>query len=163
MDSHFYEYIENQRENYIDLTNEPIKNLALLLFNKSKFDLENDKIGLILDENMNEIDTFCMLTEILLYGIDILTKGTIFDLESKYDKIIYIIKAYFASCYIDINIKDYINESYYVSINKKTNKNTWKVLEYDLIINENGNFNIYFETNNKKKFIINFMFKNIYN
>lgn len=165
MDPHFkkYQYIESQRENYIDLTNEPIKNFALLLFSKSKFDLENDRSALILDENMNEIDTFCMLTEILLYGINILTNGSIFDLESKYDKIINIIKAYFASCYIDINIKDYNNETYYVCINKKTNKNTWKVLDYDLDINENGEFNIFFESNNKKKFIINFMFKNIYN
>ncbi|AGF85402.1 hypothetical protein QJ854_gp380 [Moumouvirus goulette] len=177
-----YEHIEKQRENYIDLTsesNDSVVYLAKHIFTKPLNQLDTDLTGILLDESMDIQDLFCMLIELVLHGINILTQSnsTIFDLNSEDDSIIDIIKKYISSLGFklhlvkqlenDINIvRD--NPNYYCEILPKPPKYLcfpgWYVLNYRILstINKNDytkleNLKSIFRTNNKD--IYEFYFK----
>src|SRR5690349_10381754 len=101
----YYQYLEKQRENYTDLTqgrentNDSIMEFAKILFNKSKKNLDQDLTGILSDETMITADVFCMIVELVLYGVDILTdsKYNIFQLKESTDDLIYDLKSYLKS------------------------------------------------------------------
>lgn len=72
-------------------------NLANILFNKPINSLEYDLARLIIDDSMDIVDVFCMLVELVLYGLDILTSNCIFDLIDSSDNIVDIIDTYLKS------------------------------------------------------------------
>ncbi|AGC01887.1 hypothetical protein H012_gp576 [Acanthamoeba polyphaga moumouvirus] len=178
----FYEYIEKQRENYTDLTqqsNDSVIFLAKHIFTKPLNKLDEDLTGILLDDSMDIQDLFCMLVELVLHGLNILTKGnnTVFHLNNEDDSIIDIIKKYISSLgfklYLlkklenDINIvRD--NPDYYCEILPKPPKYLcfpgWYVLNYRILatINQNNiqnleNLKAIFKTNNNE--IYEFYFK----
>lgn len=182
-----YQYVENQRKNYVDLTvnknnpNSSIIDFASILFNKKVDDLNHDLMGIILDESMEIADFFCMLVELVLYGLNILTNGnaSIFDLEDPYSELVEILRSYLKSIGITMHIKEEFvdNEktiyrkknNYYCEIIPKSsvpsNHQGWYVLEYLLTCNPNFKytqgtkleaFNAFFVTNKNRLFIVNF-------
>jgi len=94
-----YEYTENQRENYTDLTdhgNDSVKMFADVLFSKPIDDLPKDSTGILFDESMEMIDVHGALTELFLMGFDWLGNNkTLFDLVVSYDDIIFDLNKYF--------------------------------------------------------------------
>lgn len=109
-----YEYFEKQKENYIDLgqnlenPNDSVKYLADILFNKPLSKLDQDLTGLLLDDNMDVADLFCMLVELTLYGINILSEGkvNIFDLNDSNNDFIAIVQSYLKSLGFQFSIHD---------------------------------------------------------
>ncbi|QGR53882.1 hypothetical protein [Moumouvirus maliensis] len=177
-----HEHIEKQRENYTDLTNQSndsIIYLAKHIFSKPVNKLDEDLTGILLDENMDIEDLFCMLVEFILHGLNILTQNnfTVFDLKSEDDSIIDIIKKYIHSMGFklfilkkletDINLVRE-NPEYYCEILPKPPKYLcfpgWYVLNYRILANikENNfqyleNLKAIFKTNNGE--IYEFYFK----
>ncbi|MEM0354153.1 MAG: hypothetical protein QXW79_01090 [Thermoplasmata archaeon] len=182
----YYEYVENQRKNYIDLThqenpNDSIKQLAYILFNKPVDKLDHELTGILLDEEMETSDIFCMLVELVLYGLDILTGGRdqIFSLNDPTDDGVYLIKSYLKSAGFDMNIQEDIfcnrnslqnssNDYYCEIINETSSCNEdWHVLNYRIRINGQfrftkntplEKFGALFTSSNNKKFIVKFKY-----
>lgn len=177
-----YEYVQKQKDNSIDLTsqqNDSVKTLAEMLFNKRVQNLENNLSGLILDQSMCQDDLFCMLTELFLYGFDILKGGSdIFSMNNPVEEI-EIVRPYLKSCGFDINVlEDFSSESvnlyrdrsdYFYQIVKKPPPSLcfhgWYVLGYRLIENRKYIFNnnipfeslkSFFISKDKKIYTINF-------
>ena len=179
----YYEYLERQRENPVDLTkeNEGIRQFADVLFNKSRNNLDKDLSGIIFDGN-DTIDMFCMLVELVLYGIDILTNGehNLFELKESDDNMVEMLRSYFKSTGFDINVDEEIIEAedinlyrdrtdYYCQITKRPPDflcmKGWYVLKYRIIDNKKYSFDrltsldkfkAYFVSNQKKVFVFNF-------
>lgn len=182
----YYDYFEKQRENYIDLTKEDnvVSQFADMLFNKPKNNLGEDLFGILFDESMEPIDVFCTLIELVLYGINILTKNQydLFKLDEPTDDMVYIIKTYLKSTGFDIEIHEEIIETneinlyrdrddYYCHITKRPAEflcfKGWYVLNYRIIDNKKFQFNsmtplekfkAFFISNNKKIFTFSFKF-----
>ena len=187
----YYEYFEKQLENPTDLAhnldnpNDSVIELAKILFNKSKNYLNYDLSGAIFDESMDVADVFCMLVELVLYGLDILSKGktTIFNFEDSLDDIIYTIKSYLKSIGFDMivinresndnnNIFSYHDSEYlFCEIVPKPPVylcyDGWYVLNYCMINNNKFNyskttpldtFKAFFVADNKQIFTISFKF-----
>ncbi|AYV85288.1 MAG: hypothetical protein Satyrvirus9_14 [Satyrvirus sp.] len=191
----YYKYFENQKENYTDLTdennpNDSIKKLAEILFNKSINSLDYNLSGILVEDGMNVADIFCMLIELVLYGLDILTKSknTIFDLKESTEDIVYIIKTYLKSAGFDMVVKqDFVDDgddctddpctyrkkdNYYCEIIQKSPllHEGWNILDYSFLCNNKfkynsttnlENFKTFFISNKNKIFIINFRYANI--
>jgi hypothetical protein len=82
----FYEYVENQKNNYTDLSqhnNNSIRLLAESIFKIPKKSLSHEYFGL-LTELQTVYDIFSMLVELTIHGFYILSEGKIeiFDLSS---------------------------------------------------------------------------------
>jgi hypothetical protein len=137
----YYEYFQKQLSNYTDLTQQPAKSIdnfctnevstdtefdpndsvlefAKILFGKSEKNIFHDLHGVIFDDQMDVSEVFCMLINLVLYGIDILVnqKGknnqnyTIFDFEDSTDDIIYTIKSYLKSTGFNMTVRTEITE-----------------------------------------------------
>ena len=186
----YYQYFENQKENYVDLTSEQnnsIKMFADILFDKKKNNLSMDLSGLLVDETMQTVDIFCMLIELVLFGISILTNGTtissvLFSLENSTDDIVSALGSYLRSCGFGILVhEECIEESdpnlfrdrtdYYCQILKKPPKYLcfpgWYVLNYRIIDNKKfrfanitplEKFKAFFIADNKKIFTFGFKY-----
>lgn len=186
----YYEYFEKQRENYTDLTrdltdvNNSIYLLARELFGKTKNDLSSQLTSILIDESTETIDIFCILLELVLYGLDILTNGQadIFDLKDQTDDIIYKIKSYLKTANFDMSIEEEIVDPNDVALYRDDIRfycevvpkpplyfcaKSWCVLNYRLIINRNFKFTddtpvtvfkAFFISKDKKVFTINFGF-----
>jgi hypothetical protein len=191
----YYEYYEKQKENFIDLSqgledpNNSVFELANILFNKSKRNLDQDLMGLFIDESMDVADIFCLLVELVLYGLDILSNGknTIFSIEDSTDDIIYTIKSYLKSTgfdmiihqeFIDIDNDNDTNlyrdrDDFFCEILPKPPSylcaKGWYILNYRIINNKKfvftkitplNNFKAFFISNTNKIFTMNFKFAN---
>lgn len=207
----FYEYLQKQRENYVDLgepkTNQlnqsvkpedseqqieseqldPVVQFAHILFNKQKSKLNEDLSGILIDETMEVADVFCMLVELVLHGLDILTNSVnqIFDLKESTDDIIYVIKQYLKSSGFDLEVHEDFMEldqsinlyrdrsDYYCQITARPPEFLcypgWYVLNYRLIDNPKFDFDdntpldkfrAFFISKQKKIFVFNFKFAN---
>jgi hypothetical protein len=187
----YHEYLEKQKENYIDLSlnqpnpNNSIVELAKILFNKPARNLCDDLIEILVDESMHTVDIFCMLLELTLHGLDILTLGdhTIFDLHEPSDDVVFQIKSYLRSIGFDIKVEeDFVDDidntvslyrdrtDYYCEIVNRPPKylcppNDWYVLNYRLIVNKKikfinamilDNFRAFYISKENKIFLLTF-------
>lgn len=185
----YYEYVQKQKENYTDLTsmeppmksetesggsdcNDSIKKFAEILFSKNEKDLGNDISALILEEDMEGVDLFCMLIELVLYGLDILTEGsaTIFNIKDEFDEMIDVIRKYLKkNIGIDMELKeefvepDEINlyrdkDNYYCQITQKPPPFLcypgWYIMDYRFLTNQKFIFNSGTALNNFEAFFI---------
>lgn len=180
----FYEDIENQINNCINLLeqedlSQASRQLAQILFTKPMNTLDKDITRIIGEDNIRTEDIFCTLTELVLYGLDILveSKYNIFDLESIDHPIINVLKTYIKSVGFDIIIREYedpISEyrkrtDYYCEllshlppslndiISKEDGAQLWRVLTYPIICNSNFTFDDFTPLN---KFQFMFLSKN---
>lgn len=109
----YQKYIINQSENAIDLReeaddpNDSIRLFAKNLFTKN-LNLLKHLYLILLDDEMETVDTFSMLVELVLYGLDILSEGTanIFTLIDEKETIIDTINMYLADCKIKLIIDE---------------------------------------------------------
>ena len=177
----YYEYFEKQKENYTDLTgdenpNSSVKQFAEILFRKKGSNLTYDLSGILFDETMEVADVFCVLVELVLYGLDIITNSAsdIFALEESGNEIVNLIRSYLKSTGFDIIIKEeFLDDSpemqeninlyrdrtdYYCQIVKKPPPflcfEGWYVLNYRLINNRKYIFNNSTPLDNFKAFFI---------
>lgn len=151
----YYDYVEKQQENAIDLSadSNSIQVLAQNIFSKKPLDTRYDAVGLISDGSMEVADIFCMLLELVLYGLDILSekKADIFMLEESTDDIIYLIKNYLKSIGFTIKVEEIFMDTeninlfrdasdHYCEINKKPPPFLcfpgWYILDYRFILNK---------------------------
>lgn len=89
------QYIESCKDNATDLSvglkdgcaNDSIRIFAETLFSKDPSFFDNNIYGIMLESESNGDDIFCMLIELVLFGLDILNGGiaTIFDLVNADD------------------------------------------------------------------------------
>ena len=183
----YYEYFEKQKENYVDLTkqnpNNSVKELATILFKKSNNGLDKDLTGILLDDQMETADIFCMVLELVLYGLDIITNGEadIFQLQESTDDMVFMIKRYLKSAGFNMEIHEELfvddidlyrdRTDYYCQIVRRPPEllcvNGWYVLNYRMIENKKHiinkidplpNYRAFFIASNKKIFVINFYF-----
>lgn len=181
-----FEYVENQRENYTDLTshgNDSIKMFADVLFSKSINDLPKDLTGILFDESMEMVDVHGALTVLFLLGYDWLSNDSeLFDLKTSYDDILFDLNKYFNL----IGVKIVVNEvfdftenvnlyrdrnDYFCEITRKPppflQPDGFYVNEYRIITNGKFDFQnkpieqfiIFFINKNKTIFKIHFEFK----
>lgn len=184
----YYQYVEKQKEDFIDLSNQSnnsVYQFAKLLFGKPIHNLGSDLSGILFDETMEIADVFCMLVEVVLYGVNILSGGqnTIFDLTADAtDTTISTLKSYLKSTGFNMDVREEISEDddvilyrdkadYYCEIVPKPPaymcSDPWCVLDYRMIGNRNfvvtpmvplENFKLFFITRQKKIFVVNFSF-----
>nr|QZX43195.1 hypothetical protein [Mimivirus sp.] len=179
----YYKYVEQRRENFVDLTsksNDSITYLANLIFTKPLQSLDSDLAGLLIDDCMDIQDLFCMLVELVLHGLDILTenKYNVFDLQNEDDNIIDIIQKYLKSLGFKFtickNIDNDINaireiSGYYCEILPKPPSYLcfpgWYILNYRIIYAEKcivhtsiDQYRAIFMTNKKEIFEFSFSF-----
>ena len=158
----YYNYVEKQRSNYVDLAksnpNDCVKIFANILFSKPVNDLSKDLTGIVIDESMEIIDCFCMLIELVLYGINILTNGQneIFDLVDVFDPMVDLIKKYIKSMGFDLILREELffdkdeiylyrdRDDYYCQVTNRPPEllcyDSWYVLNYKLITNKKFSF-----------------------
>lgn len=174
-----YEYVENQRENYTDLTshgNDSIKMFADVLFSKSIDDLPKDLTGILFDESMEMVNIHGALTELFLMGYDWLSNSELFDLKTSYDDIIFDLNKYFNLIGVKIVVNEVFDftenypltsvnlyrdrDDYFCEITRKPppflQPDGFYVNEYRIITN--GKFD--FQNKSIEKFIIFFISKN---
>lgn len=186
----YFKYFEKQRENYIDLSkgqidpNNSVYELAKILFNKPEKKLQDDLVSILIDENMDTEDIFCMLLELVLYGINILTKEkcTIFDIEYSFDDLVYQIRNYLKSMNIDAELHEIFTNDNDVTLYRDKNDcyceivikpppylctKGWYVLNYRIINNKNfeytgskqlEKYKAFFISKQNKIFTINFKY-----
>ena len=174
----YYHYVEKQKENYVDLTKDGgINEFAMILFSKSPAKLDQDQCRIFSDD-MNVADLFCMLIELVLYGVDILTNKSadIFSLKTSTDDIIYTIKAYLKSSGFDMMVSEEFSEEvnlyrdrtdYFCQITKRPPvflcHSNWSLLNYQIIENRRfslssqlTDYSVFFISSEKKIFLIKF-------
>jgi len=186
----YYDYVETQRENPIDLTTDSnqqdmIKKLADILFTKHIDHLNDDLMGILIDDDMDIIDIFSMLLELVTYGLDIIQHGKKwFEFTNSYHDVFYDLNKYLKSIgfVMDVNeIFDFIDNvnlyrdrtDYYCQIVSKPPPflcvDSWYLLDYRFITNINcvfdnntplREFKAFFINNEKRIFTINFDFTN---
>ena len=181
----YYQYCEEQRENYIDLSlindaPNTTQLLAKIIFSKPKNDLQQNLTGLLYHDGMEIADLFCMLVELVLYGYDILTNNTnknLLDIEECTDDILYLIKSYLNSCEFDVVFSEefMINDiflyrdrtDYYCEILRKPPPyfcmKGWYVLDYRMLDNKKfvinndlATYKAFFITKQKRIFTMKF-------
>lgn len=164
MNQKYYEYVERQRQNYIDLTNDnnSIINITKLIF----FDNKDKIVNILAAESMSIYDIFCMYLEISLRGLHILTDNLIdiFLLEDITDDLIFELKKYMQKLHINIEIKEgYETEidSCFIQIipNKTDNLFPYTFNETTTIYDKLENLKAYFRGKDKLFFV---SFKYIY-
>jgi hypothetical protein len=150
------EYIEDRKENAVDLTSEGNGSVAALakhIFSIPFSELDEKQSRIIPDVG-DTCDLFCMLLELVLYGLDILSqqKATIFDLKEVNQTEVTIIKKYFQSLGFSINIKqEFLEEDesintyrdrddYFCQITEKppaflNSTDPWTLLNYRILNN----------------------------
>jgi len=99
----YYEYVEKQREKYIDLRQEEdvINKIVDFVFCDKPFNA-----NLINDENMTIYDIFCMYLEIALRGLHLLAPDVdIFSLEDVNNILIEKLQQYMKKLFVKIQIK----------------------------------------------------------
>lgn len=141
----YYKYEINQSENYQDLTHEinSIKLFSDILFSKTINELNTNKCSLLLDSTMNVEDMCCMLIELILYGLDILSQGmyNIFDLDNVDNDVFILLNNYLKNVGYEMKIEKISTtlnfENYYCLIRKKYNydNNKWTLMNYTFINN----------------------------
>lgn len=153
----YYEHLQYQLENYTDLSenlenpNDSIQQFANILFFKKKSNLGENLSGLLIDENMDTADIFCMILELIIYGLNILTNNetSLFDITDATDDIIYTIKSYLKSTGFDMEFHEIVAQDddptlyrdktdYYYEIVPKPQyivPSGWYVLNYRIIHN----------------------------
>lgn len=176
----YYQYVDNQKKKAIDLTqgmdqDDAVKLLAEALFSKK------DLTGILLDEGMEIVDLFCMLIELVLYGLQILTNGQadIFVLSDSTDEMISKLNTHLNAAGLSMEVhEDFFDDNlnlyrdkddYYCQITQKPPPFLcypgWYILNYRLIENKKYSFDrstplkefrAFFISNNKKIFMINF-------
>lgn len=153
----YEKHFQYQLEHYTDLSedldnpNDSIKKFAKILFSKKKSVLGENLSGILISEDMDTADIFCMLIELVLYGLDILTNGetNIFDIPESTDDLFYTIKYYLKSTGFDMEVHEiYIGDDptlyrdrtdYFCEILPKPfflTPNGWYVLNYRIIYNK---------------------------
>lgn len=162
-----------------------IQEYANILFERSIDELENKKVKFILEENADVLDVFSVLLELVLYGINILTKDQykLFYLENTFDDYYFVINACIKSCGFKMEIVEHVVDlegsnvnlyrdraDYYCEIVKSPPYyfcvDGWYVLNYRIIENKkfqknNRNlkdFKAFFFNRSKKIFLIYFDF-----
>ena len=179
------EYIEKQKENYTDLTDEGNNSIKILADNLFSKPIDDNKVGVLFDETMDVTDLSSALIELFLLGFDKLSKKSLLDVLTVYDDIWYDINKYFNSIEINVvanqvfDFNDNINlyrdrDDYYCQITNKPppflQVDGWYVNNYRIIENKNFKFNkftqldkyVFFFINKEKNILrINFEFKPI--
>lgn len=144
--------------NNIDLTNEKnsVREFSRRIFSQSdktiRFTLSENQLSVdntLIEKNMNTDDLFCLLVEIVLWGVS--DKGiNIFDLNDVANEVVSLIKKYMNSCGIIINLVEDVVEydpclysdrkDYYCQILPMPPKHLcwegWYIGEYKLITNK---------------------------
>ena len=181
----YYNYYERQLLNATDIS---VEDLAFCIFTKSKKGLSHNLTRMLFDGEMDTADLFCMLLELVIMGMDILTdeKRTLFDIGDDTDKTIADIRDYFISIGLVSEIyEDYVIDSEIDTYNEREDYFCWiapkskimpgslsKVISnYKIIMNANYNYNsgtdlrnlrAFFMSNNRKIFVITFKVFNGY-
>ena len=151
----YYNYVDNQQANAVDLSTDSnqIQILAQNIFSKKPLDTRYDTLGLTSDGTMEIADVFCMLLELVLYGLDILSnkKSDIFMLKESTDDIIYLIKNYLRPLGFTMHVEEILIDieninlfrdasDYYCEINKRPPPFLcfpgWYILDYRFILNK---------------------------
>jgi hypothetical protein len=190
-----YKYFQDRLENYVDLSkqidpaepNATIKLLADKVFNKNANNLDMDLTGILSDEDMEAQDLFQAILELVLYGLDIITDGsiTLFDINDQFCDIMHDLKKYLKSMGLDMKIDEEIGvedinayadktDHYYRIVPKPIKwlcpQTDWYVLTYRMIPNESftcintantmplSKFKTWFVNKQKKIFTIEFGF-----
>ena len=129
----------------VDLSKEDncAQKFAQILFGRPIEQLDSQYSYLILDEDMDVDDLFCMLIEILIYGIEILYgELDIFQLESDDHPVVQKLALYFLSCGFRLIVETSEDNLYYFcEIFPANREASWKIGNYALV--ENGNFAYY--------------------
>lgn len=172
----YNQYLESQKENFIDLTvndkgdNNSVFEFSKILFSKYKNNLDIDFSGILTDEYMQTVDIFCMIIELILYGIDFLSNKQImiFDLEST-DDLFYDLKKYLQSCGFDFKVSETFfdkkpilyreTNNYFIEIlpcpSKFLRVTGWYLLNYRLIENNKIKNHATLKLKDYKAFYIN--------
>uniref|UniRef100_A0A6C0LQM1 Uncharacterized protein n=1 Tax=viral metagenome TaxID=1070528 RepID=A0A6C0LQM1_9ZZZZ len=172
----YYNYVKNQKENYIDLTkglestNDSIYLLANRIFNQKLNNLDSNLSYIFIDD-MEVADLFCALIELTLYGLNILIDGAqIFNLHDITDDIINVIKSYLKSTGFKMNINEIEtdelnnlygdNNDYYCRIMNKPQSflhehKNWVILDYHILVNPKFNFTSHTKLENFVAFFMN--------
>ena len=141
----FENYIEEQKDNAIDLTdvevnkgtNQSIRDLAGYLFNIPLDSLDN-KLARIMPNIESVADIFSVLLELVLYGLDILSnsEADLFDITTTDQKEVEVIKIYFKSLGFTIEIKEATDftKGYCAIAENKVNIEGWLVLDYIMLL-----------------------------
>lgn len=133
----YWNYVENQRENCVDLTNgDSAKELAQHLFSQDYDTLDKYLTRIIVDD-MDASDLFCFLIEVLLYGIDIITHNnhTIIDFDDDSIEYMNIISKYMSSMGFKVNInKDNNRTRGHCVITNHKDYSDWHVLDYAIVV-----------------------------
>lgn len=183
----YEKYVKSQQKNYTDLSNnlvnpnDSIKLLAEYVFTKKEQNLGTEMCGIILNDDMEIVDVFCIVLELFLYGYGILTNGDdIFNINETYDDIIYKINDYLKICKFkicvdeiysgNIDVDDIIDHhGYYCEIFKIDDDdygdNYWGVLDYEIDLNPEftgdgkllGDYKAVFVNKDDKLFILKFV------
>lgn len=170
----YYQYVERQRSNYIDLTveqNDSIKSLARHIFSKATRNLNRDLTGVLLDESMDIADLYCALLELMLYGLDMLAGVKLFDLMNVYDDIVFTLRDYFKTMGFDVvmdEVAEVGEDGYCVIVDNLLNDRGWIVLDYywmkvnQLFVFDRATplekFKAYVVTREGKVFVVSFKF-----
>ena len=118
-----------------DLENDGIKHFADYIFNTNSGDV-------VLQFDAEVIDMFCGLTELVLYGIDILCDGaiTIFNLRAARDPLIDILQEYLKRMRLRLWIREGGSDNCLEiarscdPIDNPLVYDTWQILEYRLMV-----------------------------
>lgn len=106
----YYEYVQKQMSNPVNLTNTAQSSTIRLMAERifSKTDTTANLYGILTDETLDAADIFGILVELVLYGLDILTKQQIkiFDIKESTDDIIFKIKRYLKSLGFDMKFHE---------------------------------------------------------
>lgn len=161
----YAEYVTNQYNNPVDLTlqmeneneNDSVRLLAETIFSKSERHVLSQNFGILMNEDAEPADMFCMILELFLYGFDIISgKKSILNLIDSTDDFVYKMKTYLKSIGIkltvyeifdeDVNINLYRDrDDYYCNVTSKPpdflhNTGGWHVLDYRILNNRKFKF-----------------------
>lgn len=175
----FEEYIQKQKS----LSESgSVSEFAKLLFEKNNNNFsKNDLLCMLLDDDLEPVDIFCIILELVLHGLDILSKGenTIFDLTDTNSCIVNTIDSYLQHIGFKIKVRE---EFFLENPVLYRDKNTfyceilpmppqqfcskgWYVLNYRLVDNNLfvfhkntliNHFKAFFISNSNKIYTINF-------
>lgn len=167
--------VNDNIENYYNHITDPTQVVSVL---SKKIFCNNDcynYVGIECDDSMEIADTFCMLVEILLHGVNILSHNTkkIFDIDDNDLDLMTKIKSKFINTQFKINfeIADSDKKDYYIKIINQQQElddpQKWYVSGHELIYNNNfelekntrlDDYYVVFETSDSLFYYVNFSF-----
>jgi len=182
----YEEYLAKQYDNAVDLgeivdsPNDTVRLFANALYSKDSRYLSTDRCVMLLDEGTTAEDLFCIMTELVLYGLDHFSHS-LFDITSTSDDLIYQIRPYLRSVGIVLtvdevfdcdNINMYRDRSdYYCNIGSQpppfidNSTDPWDILTYRMTLNRRfvvtpetalSDMCAYFVTKTRQLFTISF-------